>query len=145
MNHEQADKLITEYLSDHWTTTPIVWPNLEPREFTAIGQPLLPRGNKDYVALRSHGTGSQTITVTGSCVRYSGQLFVSACVKEGTGVRLAKGYVDELVEMLENKTLKNADGAVRMGNITGPAAYPAPNGWFVHEFSILFYFERFTH
>jgi hypothetical protein len=145
VNYTQADKLITEYLTANWSTTPIVWPNLEPRDYSAVGQPLLPRGTTDYVALRSHGTGSQTITVTGSCVRYMGQLFVAVCVKEGTGVRTAKGYVDSLVDLLENQTLTNADGDVRMGTISGPTEYPSENGWFVSEFALMFAFEKFRH
>jgi hypothetical protein len=72
-----------------------------------------------------------------------GQLFVAVCVKEGTGVRTAKGYVDLLVELLENQTLTNADGDVRMGTITGPTGYPSENGWYVEEFAILFAFEKF--
>lgn len=145
MTYTDADRLIQEYLAANWTTTPIAWPNVEPRSFVPIGQPLLPMGTADYIALRSHGTGSQTVTVNGSCIRYSGQLFAAIAVKEGTGVRTAKGHTDTLVALLENKTIKEpGTGAVRMGTITGPTEYPAPNGWFVVEFAVMFYFERFT-
>lgn len=144
MTYTEADKLISEYLASQWTTTPIAWPNIEPRSFVPIGQPLLPMGTSDYVALRSQGVGSQTITVDRSCVRYAGQLFVAACVKEGTGVRTAKGYVDELVDLLENRTLKGSGGVVRLSTLTGPTGYPAPNGWYCEEFAVMYYFERYT-
>jgi hypothetical protein len=102
-------------------------------------------GTADYVALRSHGTGSQTVLVDGSCIRYSGQLFCAIAVKEGTGVRTAKGYVDTLVGLLENKTIKEPGaGVVRMSTITGPTAYHGPNGWYIEEFAVMYYFERFV-
>jgi hypothetical protein len=144
MNYSDADKLISEYLAANWTTTPIAWPNIEPRSFVPIGQPMLPMGTADYVALRSQGAGSRTVTVDGSCIRYSGQLFVAICVKEGTGVRTAKGHIDALVEILENVTIKAAEGAVRMGTLTGPTGYPSGNGWYCEEFGIMFTFERYT-
>ena len=143
MTYTEADRLIQEHLSANWATTPIAWPNIEPRSFVPIGQPLLPMGTSDYVALRSQGAGSQAITVNGSCVRYAGQLFVAVCVKEGTGVRTAKGYVDTLVGLLENRTLKGPGGVVRLSTLTGPTAYPAPNGWYCEEFAIMYYFEQF--
>lgn len=143
MTYTEADKLISEYLASQWTTTPIAWPNIEPRSFVPIGQPLLPMGNSDYVALRSQGAGSQTITVSRTCVRYAGQLFVAVCVKEGTGVRTAKGYVDTLVGLLENRTLKGSGGVVRLSTLTGPTEYPSPNGWFTVEFAMTYYFEQF--
>ncbi|MCO5761594.1 MAG: DUF4128 domain-containing protein [Chromatiaceae bacterium] len=145
MTYTDADRLIQEYLAANWTTTQIAWPNVEPRSFVPIGQPLLPMGTSDYIALRSHGTGSQTITVNRKCVRYTGQLFVAVCVKEGTGVRTAKGHTDTLVNLLENKTItEHGTGDVRMNTITGPTEYPAPNGWFVIEFAIMYAFERFV-
>jgi hypothetical protein len=145
MTYTDADRLIQEYLAANWTTTPIAWPNVEPRSFVPIGQPLLPMGTANYIALRSHGTGSQTVTVNGSCIRYSGQLFCGVNVKEGMGVRTAKGYVDTLVALLENKTIHEpGTGAVRMGTITGPTEYFSPNGWFTIEFAIMYSFERFT-
>jgi len=78
-------------------------------------------------------------------VRYTGQLLVAVCVKEGTGVRTAKGHTDTLVNLLENKTItEHGTGDIRMGTITGPTEYPAPNGWFVIEFAIMYAFERFV-
>jgi hypothetical protein len=68
---------------------------------------------------------------------------VAVCVKEGTGVRTAKGYVDTLVGLLENRTLKSPGGVVRLNTLTGPTAYPAPNGWYCEEFAIMYYFEQF--
>jgi hypothetical protein len=64
-------------------------------------------------------------------------------VKEGTGVRVAMTYVDSLVDLLENQTLKNSDGSIRMSTITGPTVYTSENGWFIAEFAILFAFEKF--
>lgn len=144
MNFAGSDKVLTEYLAANWTTTPISWPNIEGRNYSAAGHPLLPAGDDDYIALRTHGAGSRTVTVNGSCIRYASQLFVAVCVKEGTGVRGARGHLDSLVNLLENKTLSGISGTVRMGTITGPVDYTAPNGWFVTEIGILYFYERYT-
>ena len=144
MNLADADKILTEYLAANWTTTEIAWPNIEGRDFSAAGHPLLPTGTADYVALRTHGTGSRTVTVDGRCIRYSSQLFVAVCVKEGTGVRAARGHLDGLILLLENKTLSGNSGTIRMGTITGPVDYVAPNGWFVSEVGIMYFYERYN-
>lgn len=144
MNLSGADKIISEYLSDNWTKTPISWPNIEGRDFTAPGQPLLPMGTEDYIAVRTAGSGSRTITIPGTCIRTSAQLFLAVMVKETTGQRKALAYVDDLIELFENAVLPGSDGEVRMSNTSGPASYPTPNGWFTSEIGIMFYFERFT-
>lgn len=144
MNFAESDKIITEYLAANWTATEISWPNIEGRDYSAAGHPLLPAGDADYIALRTHGAGSRTVTVDGSCIRYSSQLFVAVCVKENTGVRAAKGHVDSLVNLLENKVLSGTSGSIRMSNITGPAEYAAPNGWYVIEFGVMYFYERFS-
>ena len=144
MTFAESDKLLNEYLAANWTATPISWPNIEGRNYSAAGHPLLPTGPADYVALRTHGAGSRTVTVDGRCIRYSSQLFVAVCVKEGTGVRGARAHLDGLVTLLENATLSGAMGQVRMSNITGPVDYQAPNGWFVSEIGIMYHYERYT-
>lgn len=144
MNLAESDKLLTEYLAANWTATPISWPNIENRDYSVAGHPLLPTGTADYVALRTHGAGSRTVTVDGRCIRYSSQLFVAVCVKEGTGVRGARGHLDGLVALLENATLSGTAGRIRMSNITGPVDYAAPNGWFVSEVGIMYFYERYS-
>ena len=144
MNFAESDKILTEYLAANWTTTPISWPNVEGRDYSVAGHPLLPVGTADYVALRTHGAGSRTVTVDGRCIRYSSQLFIAVCVKEGTGVRAARGHLDGLVALLENATLSGTAGQIRMSNVTGPADYMAPNGWFVSEVGIMYHYERYT-
>lgn len=144
MTLDQADELLVTYLSDNWTETPIAWPNVEPRNWTEAGQPLLPDGTDDYIAVRGMGLGSQTITVDGSCIRYTGQLFIASCVKDGTGVRRAKSHLTGILELLENETLSGPDGSVRLGTITGPVGYSSANGWYVEEVGLLYHFERYT-
>lgn len=144
MTFEEADELLAQYLDTNWDVTPIAWPNVEPRNFQAPGYPLLPMGEADYVAVRTTGAGSKTITVPGSCLRYTGQLFLAVCVKEGTGVRVAKEYLSSLAGLLENATIRGSAGAVRLGNLSGPVSYTTPNGWYVEEIGVLYSFERFV-
>jgi hypothetical protein len=142
MTLDDADKLISSYLSSQWTTTPLAWPNLDPRSFSTVGQPLLPQGTAAYVALRSIGRGSKTVTVPGTCIRYSGQLFIASCVKENTGVRQAKVTLSGLIALIENVTLRGSTGILRFGSFTGPACYSTPEGWYVEEIGALYQFER---
>jgi len=139
-----ADKVISEFLAANWTQTPVSWPNIEGRNYAVAGYPLLPEGTSDYVAVRTTGAGSRTITVPGRCIRTSAQIFFAACVKEGLGQRKALEYIDDLIALFENARLTSPEGTVRMSNYTGPAGYPAPNGWFVQEIGVMFYFERFS-
>lgn len=144
MTFDEADQIIATHLDTNWVTTPIAWPNVEPRDFQTVGQPLLPLGETDYIAIRTTGLGSRTVTVPGTCIRYSGQLFVASCVKAGTGVRLAKERLGELSSLLENATLRGTPGVVRLGTLTGPVAYTTSNGWYVEEIGIMYHFERFA-
>lgn len=146
MNLSQADKAISKFLVDNWVETPIVWENVESKAFFQPGQPLVPYSDTDYIAVRSIGRGSTTLTVPALCTRGAGQLFIASCVKAGTGVRTAKRRLDTLIELMENSVIRGQDGAgtVRFGNYTGPVSYIAPNSWFVEEVAFLYWFERFS-
>lgn len=138
MNLEEADALLTTYLAEHWTHTPIAWQNIEPRNFSEMGQPLLPSGTENYVAIRSEIVGNRTLTVPGSCIRTQMQLQVAVCVKENTGTRNTRRLLSELVELLENQRI----GSLSFGTLAGAARYVTENGWFVEEASLPCYFER---
>lgn len=144
MNHAGASRLIAQHLVTNWTSTPLVWENTSPLNFNAAGQPLLPAGEVDYVAVRDIGRGSQTITVPAACTQVSRQLFLAACVKAGTGTRKAQTMVDDLIALFENTVLRGdaGEGVVRFQDYTGPATYLAPNGWYVAEVGFMFHFEK---
>jgi hypothetical protein len=144
MTHASASRLIAQHLVSRWTSTPIVWENVNPQNLQAAGQPLLPAGVADYVAVRDVGRGSQTITVPAACTQVSRQLFLAACVKAGTGTRKAQAMVDGLIALFENTVLRGnpGEGVVRFRDYTGPATYLAPNGWYVAEVGFMFQFEK---
>lgn len=142
MNLEAADALLATYLSQYWTQTPIAWQNVEPRNFSEMGQPLLPSGDEDYVAVRSEVVGNRTLTVPGSCIRTQLQLQVAVCVKEGSGTRRARRLLSQIVELLENKRIGDFGNRLSFSTLSGAACYTSDNGWFIEEASLPCYFER---
>ena len=143
MNLEGADALLTTYLAEHWTHTPIAWDNIEARDFAEMGQPLLPSGDLDYVQIRSEIVGNRTLTVPGTCVRTQMQLQVAVCVKQHTGTRNARRLLDQLVDLLENQRIGTFGNRLSFGPLGGAVRYVAANGWFVEEASLPCYFERY--
>ena len=142
MNLEGADALISGHLVEGWTHTEIAWQNVDPRAWTQPGQPLLPEGEEPFLIVRSELVGNETITVPATCVRSQVQYLFSVCVKQGTGTRQAKKWLDHLVELLENVTLRGTDGTLRVSTMIGSVGYAAENGWHVEEASFMVYFER---
>jgi hypothetical protein len=144
MNLEGADALISQYLVTNWPHTEIAWQNVDPRAWTQPGQPLLPEGQADFLIVRSELVGNETVTVPATCVRSQVQYLFSVCVKQGTGTRQAKKWLDHLVDLLENVTLRDTSGTVRVSTMIGSVGYAAENGWHVEEASFMIYFERYT-
>jgi hypothetical protein len=142
MTLEEADALLTTYLAEHWTQTPIAWQNIEPRNFSEMGQPLLPSGTEDFIAVRSEIVNNQTLTVPGRCIRTQMQLQVAVCVKENTGTRSARRWLSDLVALLENQRIGDPGSQLSFGTLSGAARYVTDNGWFVEEASLPCYFER---
>jgi hypothetical protein len=144
MTLEGADALISSHLVANWPHTPIAWGNVEPRAWTQPGQPLLPEGDDDFLIVRSELVRNQTVTVPATCVRSQVQYLFSVCVKQGTGTRQAKKWLDHLVDLMENVTLRDTDGTLRVSTMIGSVGYAAENGWHVEEASFMVYFERHT-
>lgn len=141
MRVDEAEAALYSLLSTSWTMTPLAWHNVDPRNFIVPGEPLLPDGDQDYVSARLDVFSSKTLT--GTCIRYSGQLALGICVKERTGTRQAKKYLSDLAAILENQTIKSSDGALRMSTLSNTADYFAENGWYVLEATFPMYFERY--
>ena len=144
MNLKEARKLIEVYLATNWTSTAIKWENVESRDMRFPARQILEFGQDDYLAADIDIIGSRTITVPAHCIRYSGLLITSICVKEGKGASLSDGYTDTLIGLLENKTLQGTSDTLRIRNITGSATYYSDTGWFVSETQFSFYFNRFV-
>lgn len=144
MNISDASAVLENYLTVAWTATPIAYENVEARNWSEIGQPLLPDGDSDYIAIRSQVVNSRTLTVPGTCRRYEGVLFVGVAVRDGTGTRVADTYAAQLVTLLEGKELPSTTGMLRLWNLGGSVKYRPTTGWYVNELSFSFSFERYT-
>lgn len=138
MTFNDADRIVAEYLSQHWTALPIAWENIEAREWSAPGQPLLPKGNKDYLSVLSDPVNSRNITVSRTCVRRAVQYQFAVCVKQGRGTRSARTHLDSLIALFENRTLSPG---LRFSTHLGTAKYATDNGWHVEQSSFMAWFE----
>ena len=96
MRVDEAEAALYALLAQSWTATPLAWHNVDERNFTEPGMPLLPDGDTDYVSVRLDVFSATTLTVPANCIRYSGQLALGICVKERTGTRQAKRYLSDL-------------------------------------------------
>ena len=143
MRFDEVEAALYSVLETYWTATPLAWHNVDERNFGEPGQPLLPDGDEDFVSVRLDIFPGETITVPGTCVRYSGQLAIGICVKERTGTRQAKTYLSDLCELLENQTVVSSVGEIRLSTLSNTADYFAENGWYVLEGTFALYFERY--
>lgn len=143
MRVDEAEAALYALLAQSWTTTPLAWHNVDERNFTEPGMPLLPDGDTDYVSVRLDVFSATTLTVPANCIRYSGQLALGICVKERTGTRQAKKHLSDLAALLENQTLASDGGHLRVSTLSNTADYFAENGWYVLEATFALYFERF--
>ena len=142
MQLADALELLETHLQANWTDTPIAFENVDQRNSTLIGQPLLPAGTTDYVAVRTMLDGSRTITVPARCIRYFGAIYVAVCTLAGTGTRASAAYADRLISLLEERHLSGQAGSLRLGNLTFSTKYSPSARWFVHEIGFDFSFER---
>jgi hypothetical protein len=142
MNLLDAETLIQTYLASNWTATKIAYPNVLPADFTAPGQPLLPEGTADYIALRYQFENSRFITVPGTCRRYTGQIQITAFVRRQTGTRTLATYANSLIELFEGKEIKNTGNEIlRVWGLTGSIEL-AYDDWYARELAFAASFER---
>ncbi len=141
MNLTNAETLIQEYLSTAWTATKIAWPNVLPADFATLGQPLLPEGTANYIAIRHEFTQSTFITVPGTCRRYKGAIFPSIFVRRETGTRTLAQYTSTLIELFEGRELAFGTEFLRVWTMTGSVDRSLAD-WYVRELAFGASFER---
>lgn len=139
-----AQTLLETYFNTNWTATPVVYENVEARNWTATGQPLLPEGETSYVTFRTEYGRTEFITVPGRCRRQHGVLYPAVCVRTATGTRTALTYAKDLVALLEGKELEATDGVLRLRSMGGTQKYRPSEGWLVVEMAFNFSFERYV-
>jgi hypothetical protein len=143
MKRSEASSLLEQFLTANWLTTPIKYENVAAHNWAAIGQPLLPDGEEDYISIRIDHGYSKTITCPATCIRYFGVIYLGVCVRDGTGTRAAEKIASDLLDLLEHKELSDASGMLRTWNLTSTAKYKPIEGWFVVEPMLNFSFERY--
>lgn len=144
MTISDAEEAVYGALASLWTTTPIAWRNVDPRNYADPSQPLLPDGDSDYISVSVDIFSSTTLTVPGNCIRYAGQVALGICVPERTGTRTAKTYLSQLCALLENQRLRTDAGSVAVSTLANQGSYISENGWYVLEAAFPLYFERHT-
>jgi hypothetical protein len=143
MTITDAEESIYAYIASVWEVTPLAWRNVDPRNYGDPSQPLLPDGEADYVSVGVDIFSATTLTVPGNCIRYTGQATFGVCVPERTGTRVAKTYVSQLCDLLENQRLRSSDGSLAISTLSNQVSYWTENGWYVVEAAFPIYFERY--
>lgn len=141
MNIISAETALQSYLATNWTRTDIAWPNVLPADFAAPGQPLLPEGDTDYIAVRHEFTNSRFITVPGTCRRYSGVLYLSVFVRRETGTRTLADYTSDLINLFEGKQIAHAGEYLTVWTMTGSIDRELAD-WYTREIAFSMTFER---
>lgn len=136
--------LLESYIGTNWSDTPVAYENVDARNWTEVGQPLLPDGTEDYLAVRQHIQKSEYITVPGTCRRYFGTLYTGIMTRDGTGTRNAEGHAKKLIELFEGIEISSPDGMLRMWSLTGSHKYRPAEGWYAIELAFNFSFERYV-
>lgn len=144
MHFAEVLQLIETTLATTWSVTPIAYENVDARNQTQVGQPLLPAGTADYLAVRVVLDTSRAVTVPGRCRRYTGTLYLALCVMSGQGSRQLATYLDQLNALFDGTTLNGSAGLVRFSGLTFSRKYAPAEGWYVHEVGFSFAFERDT-
>lgn len=144
MNLLEAEALIQTYLSSNWTATKIAYPNVLPADFSAPGQPLLPEGDSDYIAIRYQFENSRFITVPGNCRRYTGTIQPTIFVRRQTGTRTLATHANSLINLFEGKEVKNTGGGLlRVWGLTGSIELTYDD-WYARELAFAASFERYV-
>ena len=144
MNLIEAESLIQVYFSENWSATKVAYPNVLSADFAAIGQPLLPEGEEDYVAVRHIFDQSRFITVPGTCRRYTGAIQPTVFVRRHTGTRNLLSHCSPLIELLEGREITNPGGGLlRVWGLTGSIEL-AYDDWYAREMSFSASFERYV-
>ena len=144
MNLVTLRTTIETYLYSNWSTTPIVWENIDNINLTDASQNILTKGTDPFIALEIRVFNSTTITVPGHCIRYAGALEFAVFTREGIGGRTGDALTDSLIALFERKHLGTLPDVVRFKNIITSTKYDTPSGWRVNEISFAFEFERFS-
>ena len=69
MRIDEAEETVYQILAQNWSLTPLAWHNVDARNYTLPGQPLLPDGTEDYLAVRLDIHAATTLTVP--CLLYT--------------------------------------------------------------------------
>lgn len=142
MSQALVEQALQEYMDTQWVTTPVVYENVEEKGWTLPGQPLLPTGKNDYIHVKIETYSSQAITVPAVCRRDRGGVEVTVFVREETGSRKLKQYLDSLVSLLEYKEFSAGDTGLRVQQVVSQMTYATDDGWYVGRITFSMFFNR---
>ena len=143
MTLTEARTTLETYLHANWLETPIVWENVGDVLSSTPPSGSLQAGTYPFISLEIFVHNSDTITVPGHCIRYPGTLEFGVFTKQGVGGRAGDVLVDDLISLFENKHIGTHPNRVRTNNIVSAIKYNTKAGWYVHQISFAFKFERY--
>ena len=124
-----VEQALQEYIDTNWVTTKVSFEDIPPKNLDLAGQPLLADGDLDYIIFKVIITDALTVTVPHECTRYRGFLTADIYVKEDTGSRQAKTYMDGLNALFQYQRIS---GTLRMKQFLSNGKFNADNGWVIH-------------
>lgn len=129
MSNAQITQLIEETLQAGWVSTQIGWANVENRDQTIAGSPLLSEGTNSYIDFSVDFTGSSAIEIPLGYIRYHGYINVDIYTKEGVGTRSAEGIVDDLNDLFQYRTFLDGTLCVRTHEYLDTGTFTILQGW----------------
>ena len=142
MKINDARRAIETYLNTNWTETPIDFENVESRDLSLAGQPLLWEGQNPFLAFDLDIIGSRQISAYPACMRFNGSIDLKVCVKEGTGPGYSTELCDDLLALFQDKVLYHSTEEIRVGTASGPIDYVTSAGWYVQQLQFPFFFNH---
>lgn len=94
---DDIEKTIVGYISSNWSVTSIAWPNVD----------FNPTGLNIWIQVHVLPADAYQFTITGGNTgqMHKGILHINLYAKRNTGTGTIKGYVDDLCDLFNNKTL----------------------------------------
>lgn len=129
MSTEAISKIIEETLVNAWSQTPIAFENVPARDHSISGSPLLSEGDKNYIEVSVDVTDTKPLEIPLGLLRYRGYVRISVHVKEGTGTRIACGYIDDLNNIFQFKLLNDGTTCLRTHEFLDSGKFTILEGW----------------
>lgn len=124
-------ELLETTIQSNWDT-PIAWPNVESRDHSLPGSPLLSEGNKNYISFSVDITKTEAVEIPLGFIRYHGYINVDLYIKEGVGTRKAESLIDSLNDLFQYRIISDNTTCIRTHEYIDSGIFTILEGWATH-------------